>query len=474
MLSPLTVLPEATRHLARPKRYLVRRACFFVSMLCCAATIAGAQVIERPVPFDSAAAVMVLTPMIAERAALGPPSWPVSGDFVDARLYTVTDSSYILTVRRGTGVVERYALTATDREVIRVSVSRLPPEVVRERNDAGNAFIRNQTMLGVFVYGPAFAAAIGENTAGVTAGYLVVAGGSFFAASEIARRMFISRPQNDLSSNTAFNGALAGWGLVYLLGGEYRAQAAGAFVGGLTGTALGLRLGRGMTEAEAVGAGFGANLGSAIAWGTTEALKGEPRCTVDPNGFFTTCENRVTTRAQVLLIMAAGLVGYPLGVLYPKNSTYNVTPGDIQTLGTAAGLGSLAGVSFLPESPKESAVFAAITAGGIVGVLAGDRFLARRADHSRTDASRLALGTLAGGLMGAGVAVLIDTDLGNPQLVFALATVGGLTGMIVTERTIDPRPDAGRQRVRVTFNPSGLVGLATGTQGMHSLFTVRF
>ena len=64
--------------------------------------------------------------------------------------------------------------------------------------------------------------------------------------------------------------------------------------------------------------------------------------------------------------------------------------------------------------------------------------------------------------------------LRNPQLVFPLATIGGLTGLIVTEKTIDPRPDAGRQRIRVTFNPSGLVGLATGTQGMHSLLTVRF
>jgi hypothetical protein len=46
--------------------------------------------------------------------------------------------------------------------------------------------------------------------------------------------------------------------------------------------------------------------------------------------------------------------------------------------------------------------------------------------------------------------------------------------LIVTERTRDPRPDAGRQRVRVTFHPSGLVSLATRASGTHSLFTVRF
>lgn len=443
-------------------------------ILCCLAAPVSAQVIERPVPFDSAAHVMVLTPLIASRAALRAPEWPVAGEFVEARLYTVTDSAYVLTVRRPSGVVERYALTAYDREVIRVGVSRLPPEVVRERNDAGNAFIRNQTLLGLAVYAPAFAIAIGDNASSATAGYLVVAGGSFFAASEIARRMFISRPQNDLSTNTGLNGALGGWGLMYLLGAEEKAQAAGAFVGGLAGTAVGLRFGKGMTEAEAVGAGFGADLGAAIAWGATEGMKGEPRCTLDPATGFTTCEERLTTKAQVLIALASGLVGYPLGVLYPKNSSYNVTPGDIQTLGTTAALGSLAGVAFLPESPKESSVYLALTAGGILGVLAGDRFLARRADHSRTDASRLTLGTLAGALMGAGVAVLTDTNIDNPQLVFALATVGGLAGMIVTERTLNPRPDAGRQRVRVTFNPAGVVGLASGTRGTHSLLTVRF
>lgn len=433
---------------------------------------AAAQVIERPVPFDSAAQVMVMTPLIAERAGLRAPAWPVAGGFVEARLYTVTDSAYILTVRRQTGVVERYALTAEDRESIRVSVSRLPPEVVRERTDAASAFVRSQTLLGLAVYAPAFSYAIGDNAASATAGYLVVAGGAFFAASEIARRMFISRPQNDLSFNTGRNGALATWGMMYLFGAEDRAQAAGAFVGGLAGTAVGLRWGRGMTEAEAVGAGFGADLGAAIAFGTTGMLRGDSDCTTDVNGVFS-CRERISDRFQVFTILASGLVGYPLGILYPKNSSYNVTAGDIQTLYSATLLGVGAGISFLPESPKKSAAYAAATLGGIVGVLAGDRFLVRRADHSRTDAGVVFLGTSAGILMGAGVAALIDNDL-HPPLVFSLATAGGLVGLIVTERTRDPRPDAGRQRVRVTFNPSGLVSLATRASGTHSLFTVRF
>jgi len=435
----------------------------------------GAQVIERPVPFDSAARVMVMTPHIAERAGLRAPAWPVAGGFEEARLYTVNDSEYILTVRRPTGVVERYTLTMEDRESIRISVSRLPAEVVQERVDAGNAFIRNQTLLGLALYAPAFSYAIGENsTPAAVAGYLVVAGGTFFAASEIARRMFISRPMNDLSFNTGRNGGLGGWATMYLLGGDDNAQAAGAFVGGLAGTAVGLRIGRGMTEAEAVGAGFGADLGALIALGTTGMIRGDsPGCVSDIEGNLVCERERFGDKAQVFTILASGLFGYPLGVLYPRNSSYNVTPGDIQTLITAGILGFGAGVSFLPESPRRSAFFAAATAGGIVGVWAGDRFLARRADHSRTDAGLLFLGMSAGALIGGGVAGLIDNDF-HPQLVASLATAGGLIGTIITERRRDPRPDAGRQRVRVTFSPVGLVGLASRAQGTHSILTVRF
>src|SRR3954468_21892195 len=78
-----------------------------------------AQVVERPVPFDSAGQVMVMTPYIAGRADLRAPWWPVSGDFAAARLYTVNDSSYVLTVARKSGVVERYTLSVADRDAIR-------------------------------------------------------------------------------------------------------------------------------------------------------------------------------------------------------------------------------------------------------------------------------------------------------------------------------------------------------------------
>lgn len=431
-----------------------------------------AQVIERPVPFDSAGYLMVMTPSIAAQAGLRTPWWPVSGDFREARLFTANDSIYVLAVTRPSGVVERYSMAAIDRDAIQATVSRLPREALERKSDARNAFIRNQTLLGLLVYGPTFAGAIADNGATATAAYLVVAGGSFFAANEISRRMSISRAQADLAANTAIFGSLAGWGTLFLLHGNARAMSAGAFVGGLTGTAIGLSIGRHLTEAEAVGAGFGAATGAAIGFGTMIALRGEDRCSM-PLDVSQTCNARFSDRAIVATVLGSALVGYPLGIAYPRNAAYNVTPGDIQMLGTTAGLGVVAALAFLPESPETSAAAAAVTAGGVLGIIIGDRALARRYDHSRTDASRVNLGTGAGLLIGAGVAALVNQ--GSPQLVFALGTVGGIAGLIASEKYASPEQDAGRRaRPRVSFNPAAAAMIAAGAKGNHSLLNVSF
>lgn len=148
---------------------LIRRLAAFGALLFVAASAAGAQVVERPVAFDSAGRVIVMTPYIAQRAALRAPWWPVAGDFTEARLYAVNDT-YVLAVNRPSGVVERFNLSAADREAIRAIVSRLPSDVIASRVNARNSFVRGQTLLGLTVYGPAFAGTIRHNGAGQVAG----------------------------------------------------------------------------------------------------------------------------------------------------------------------------------------------------------------------------------------------------------------------------------------------------------------
>lgn len=434
-----------------------------------------AQIVERPVSFDSNGLVTVMTPYIADRAGLRSPWWPVAGEFTEARLFTANDSTYVLAVGRKSGVVERYNLSAADRDAIRAVVSRLPRETIQARSDGRNAFIRNQTGLGIFVYGPAFAGAIGDNSGSASAGYLVVAGGTFFAASEISRRTFISRAQADLSSNMGLNGALAGWATTYLFDAGDKGQFAGAFIGGLTGATLGVRIARRMTEADAVAMGFGSDLGALIAFGTMEAARGERTCTFDPVTLVDNCTTRrLSNRSEVAVVLASGIIGYPIGLLYPRNAAYNVTAGDVETLTTTGALGGFAGVSLLSEHSSYSSFATAATVGGVIGIMLGDRFLVQRYDHDRSEADRLSLGTVAGGLMGAGIAALGRGTRGNPHVVGGLTVAGGLAGLIITEKYLNPNPDAGRRRLRVTFNPASIALLAARAPGNHSLLNVRF
>ena len=454
---------------------LIRRLVTIGALLSFPASRVHAQIIERPVPFDSAGLVTVMTPFLADRAALRPPWWPVSGEFTEARLFTTNDSTYVLAVTRRTGVVERYPLGTTDRDAIRAVVSRLPRETVMARTDARNAFIRRQTLLGLFVYGPTFAGTIGDNSGSQSAGYLVVAGGTFFAASEVSRRMFISRPQADLSTNTGLNGALAGWATTYLFNAGSKGQYAGAFIGGLTGATIGVRAARNMTEADAVAAGFGSDIGALIALGTVEALRGDRSCTFDPVTFVDNCTTRrLSNRSEVAVVLASGLIGYPIGLLYPRNARYSVTAGDVETLGTTAALGAVAGIALLSRHASYSHFATVATVGGILGMMAGDRFLVQRYDHDRDEADRLSLGTTAGALLGLGIAAIDSSTRNNPHVIGGLAVVGGVAGLIITERYLGPKPDAGPPRFRVTFNPVSIALLAARTPGNHSLLNVRF
>jgi hypothetical protein len=448
----------------------IRRVAIIGALLSFAASVSPlhAQVIERPVSFDSAGLVTVITPYIASRADLRAPWWPVSGEFTEARLYTVNESSYVLAVGRRSGVVERYSLTAADRDAIRAIVSRLPRDVIAARTDARNSFVRNQTLLGIFAYAPAFANAISDNGASQVAGYLVVAGGTFFAASEISRRISISRPQSDLSFNMGHNGALAGLATMFLFNGEDRAQSAGAFVGGLTGAAIGVRIARNMTEADAVGMGFGSDLGALIGAGASLALRGETGCTTFGSN---SCRE---DRTQVAITLASGLIGYPLGLLYPRNAHYHVTPGDVNALWSGAVVGALAGTAVLPESPKRQVAATTITTGMVLGVIGADRFLVRRADHGRTEATQLLFGTAAGTLMGAGGAALFTNAHHNPQRIFAFGAAGSLAGLIATEHYLEPSPDAGQPRLRLSFDPASIFFIATRTPGNYSVLNVRF
>lgn len=454
---------------------------------------AGAQVVERPEPFDSAGRLQIITPLVAARLQLAPPAWRITGDFREARLFSSGDGAWVLVVTRRDGAQERYAVTAADRDYLRARTANLPPGLAEqvtqsvtstmreglqglqglERPNGGTGFILTQSVLGLAVYAPSFAYAVTNEDAGRVASYLLVAGGTYFAAASLARDMRITPPQNVLAARASLSGGGTGFALAYAAGMSRDAKAAGIFVGSLAGTAAGLWFGRGVTSTEAIGANF-----------TSDALALTAAGVLRATGTLDRERDGGEPKVAAVGIAAASLVGFPLGMRYARTTAYNVTGGDLGTLWVAGGIGTAAAATALAavDTDSDAAIYLGLTTGFAAGVLAGDRLLVRRFDHSWGQSATVTAGALAGGLMGAGVAVLADTEDPSSTLVLGLMTAGAVAGVgaanWLTTTPADARSGTttgartGARRVRM--DGAALAMAASGVPGRHALVTISF
>ena len=453
---------------------MLQRFAIALAFLATVAVSLGAQATEVPEPFDSAGRVQVVTPSIAARLQLLPPAWRITGDYEGARLFRLSDDAYVVVVTRRDGTVERYAITGADRAYLRTKTSSLPPDLeaqirtaVREATRGGidrarrNAFIRNQTLLGLTVYAPSFAAAVTNDEAGQVASYLLVSGLSFFGASSLSRDLEITKPMNDLATSAAIKGGLSGWAIAASLDAPDDGQAASIFVGSLAGTAAGLYFGRGMTESQVAAAGFTSSAFALTTAGILKAIDEGPE--------------EIDWRSQAGVVAGVGLLGYPIGAAYPSRVSYNVTPGDVRTLWTTGVLGAAAASTITAgDGVDESARWVSATSGFVAGLVLGDRLLVRRYDYTEGDAALLGLGAGAGGLMGAGIYALVDRDRSNDPLLVGLASAGGIAGAALTNYYLNSRADAGRVSERLRITPEGVALAAAGVRGAHPIVSITF
>jgi hypothetical protein len=359
-------------------------------------------------------------------------------------------------------VATAFALAAAPLAAQQQPVSPQLTQPATARVGLNNAFVRDQTWLGALVYGPSFATTISSDGLGWTAGYLVIAGGSFFAAAELSRDMTITEPMRRLANGAAIHGAAA----ALLVGGISDASAkttAGAvFLSSLGGTALALSAGKGVTDDEVAGALFGADAGALVGLGLSRSTRSNSSTGDD--------------RASAISALAGMLVGAPLGGAYVASVPYRVTAGDVGTLWPSAAIGATAAYAAVANSqPSDAAQAGALLAGGALGLLAGDRWLVRRYDHTRNDAQMLSLGTIAGGLMGAGVSQLSGASKDRFSAATAVMTAAGaLGGLAMAERFVTPVADAGRKLGRLQIHSDAVLAAAMRTPGSHTLLQWTF
>ena len=339
-----------------------------------------------------------------------------------------------------------------------------PPGSADPATAAGfrHEFVRNQTALGVGIYAPAFATTVASDGLAWAASYLLGAGGSFVAAAEISRQLSITDPMYHLATGAPIRGAIAGSILAALLDADVKGTASAVLFSSVGATASALWLGQKMNDGEAAATLFGSDLLALGAYGAATAAG---------------LENNVgTNRTRLSLALGGMIAGAPLGHAYAALASYHVSRGDLTALAAAGGVGMLAGLTAIAGGDRpDRQVAAALTIGGLAGVFVGDRLLVKRYDHTESEGRLLALGGLAGGLMGGGVALVArgdDTRLN--ALSGALVTAGAAGGIILSQRYLLPKADGGLRLGALKVNPMGVVAAATGMRGAYTLGSMSF
>lgn len=442
------------------------------AVACCAlAARATAQTIETPVAFDSAQRLLTVTPALASRLNLSPPSWPIAGEYRDARLYRVEPAGgFVLVAARTDGSFERFSLREDQVAALRAAIDAATMVAGRPVGEApgaaseaaGNAFARRLTVLAGLIYAPT-AASLSSSPSGAGALYLVVTGATFFASYGAAQSGHITRAQSALASNLGVAMGMAGWGAGYAATGNsdkgVRAIALGS---ALAGTIAGASLGRGMTDAEAQGAMAGMETVAAGAWALSSVAG-------------------ASTRSASGIAAASELIGFPLGVSYPRRATYRVTAGDVNALQTAALVGMLYGAAVAGKDPGARELGVAVGATYVAGALVGDAAIVRPFDLTTADANIGTIGAIAGGLIGLAIPVLAESN--ENALVFGSAAVGATLGLSAAISIANPAraprtrlsaSDGQRARLQVRATTPWIGGLLQRRPGAYPFLRVTF
>lgn len=336
-------------------------------------------------------------------------------------------------------------------------VARAPNAAAPRRSEAAvhtTHFMRDQAVLGAVVYAPAFALTVARNGVPVIATYLVMATGTYFASAEYARFHAVSATASDFATAGAIRGAVAGWAIAQASHADVRGTAGGVFLGSFAGMAGGLVAGGRMTDGEAAATRFGGDLLATVGYGFGSAGAGSR-----------------AGRDGGAAAVGAALVGWPLGYWYASQAGYRVTSGDVSTLWASAGIGAAAAGAFVANgSPSKATVATALAGGALLGAFAGDRLLVRSYDHSLAEGQVVALGAAAGGVMGAGIGML--TGAAHQRLsgvTLGFGALGAIGGLVMAERYLVPRADAGRALGRLELNPAGVLAAASRRPGVYPL-----
>jgi hypothetical protein len=311
------------------------------------------------------------------------------------------------------------------------------------------------TIWSLLYYGTAASFTMGlyeseTSSSGVAATYIIAGGLGYIVPALLTSDAPVSNGAASLALGGMFQGAIHGWLLAGLLGGDDVSERLG----------FGLSLLTGIGETVAgytIGTKTGITEGSAGVINTTEfygmAVGGLLGLTILDT------DAMADGDAAVRLASGLGLAGAVGGIFLGSAlaSEQRFTPTDATVYGIAGVLGAFLPISVLATvQPTElsSRVVSGVTILGIAGGLVAGTAIVRGRDFRSGDATGIGLGTFAGALIGAGVALITEDAQAGPLLTWAGAAAGFGIGIAMAH----PEVDLGLGgELDIEFNPLGLV-----------------
>jgi hypothetical protein len=399
---------------------------------------------------------------LAQRTGLFVNEYP---GFRGARLFQTGDSTFVLeitTVREGVTSRQRVPMTPAEVDVLRRDIAQRIASASPERmlDQEGRArLVGGYTALGFGFYGWAAPVAFDLEDDAAVGLYLLVGGASFFVPYAATNRAVVTQTDTDFSLYGATRGIVHGLMLRDAFDGDHTAVSDQVAVGiaalasAVEGTTFyAWSRGAVLDDGAVSSMGMLSDFGMLSAYGLAAVIDQE--------------EDR-SARA------IAGLTGAGAGLFTGKAlADPEVTRGDGGIQRTAMWVGAYIGGSLgnlaVGEGGGANPTILGAIAGGAGGILAGPA-LVRGRDFSIFQTRLVALGTIAGGLMGFGTALFGDTyDDGTAFVTSAFgaaigfaATYGSQRGRAIEVSGLERRE---RTADRLTFEVSPL---AIAESAMH-------
>jgi hypothetical protein len=422
-----------------------------IALLLCAASYGAYAQIERQISFDEAGKIFVVSKSMNDEY-----KWfePIE-TFLEARLFKMSDSAFVLEIlrradqgnereRRQLSMVEMAALRS------RIQTAASPSVDIGGLDQSGRStLLWGSTLWSLFYYGTAVSIVFSSDGSVSSAPTYLIAGGlGYFVPALLTQNANVTAGAASLAVGGMFQGALHGWALGGLISGSNLSSRTGfalSILGGVSETVAGY----------VIGSNTGISEGAAGVINTTEFYGAAGGALAA----LTIMGNVTEGDAGIRVLSGLGLVGAAGGILLGNEiiKSQHITNSDATVYALTGALGLGLPYAVLSAVSPDNVSTRVITGIGLLGA-AGGLYLGTRLidglDYREGDGSTFLLSTLAGGVIGVGIAQLVDSPRAIGPLVWASAAGGFLIGRALA------RPDAegtSMGKLDVNFNPLGLV-----------------